>query len=344
MEDFCESEFTDRAKTGIPFEGDTLVDHIQSLSVDTLKDQFELLGSISNFHWWAPVNQFGKHLSSNTQPRYIQHVLFFPEHRDFLPVSPRNIIMNNLSCVNSIHLPGPHLLIGDGQKRLVFNLMHMVHYDQGQSKSVLHNKKSSPPSFPLQPQSTNGVRDGPPPTKKRRYATRVLSADPKSLLEDADLSGVDGLVALESAVTQRTQFELFTEFMHCDGFIQWRKHSEEEDVVVMNNYCSTSGKFLPLEYVHVTATKTDSEDLLIKCTCRIYETMKESALPAQLQENEDAVLPENFTCMHCRFYRTYLQPIKASLHSQDCINKLHMKIQQTLGDLNFPVALIGEAS
>ena len=98
-------------------------------------------------------------------------------------------------------------------------------------------------------------------------------------------------------------FLIFTCIHWCT--IQWTQHSEFQDVVIMSNCNPGTGFLKPLSYVHLTCTTTSNgETSLLKCTCQIYNTIKCAGLSLsniELLDDED-VLNECITCMHCRFY------------------------------------------
>ncbi len=318
--------------------GETLVNHVLDMPVQNVQDQVNLLGSISNYHWWASLDIYGKQKSSSNQPKYQQHLLFFPGPRKALPSSPRNLIMYLAPHMRTPQMPDPRFCTPH-QRQIVQNIMLLVKYDQEIEVTILHKKKSqqqnsSPPS------PTTDSQMG-PPLKKRRYAFREVSASPADLLEGA--SG-DGLQAVESSVPQRTLFTSFSEEMHNKGMVQWRMHLEDQDTVILNDYSATSGQLKPLDYVHVTACKTDSDQVQIKCTCRIYQYMHSQALKkSHMDSADDTVLAANFTCMHCRFYSTYLHQFSSLFLSQDCLNKLHEKVRATEVEVNAPIVLLGES-
>ena len=340
MSETWDDIFTNHVYHGQESVGESLVEHVPAMPVQSLQDQLHLLSSISNYHWWCSIDKFGHPKSARSEPKYKQHVLFFPEHRKDSPASPRNVLMNLTPYMYSAMLPSPENIQGY-RRMIVNNLLYLVHYDQVEGASVLHCRQPTvPPLYNPPPPTNEAVGDG-PPVKKRRYASRVISADPIDLLE----GNPEGAETLTSSVVHRSQYQLFCEEMHSDGFIQWRKHSVEENVVVMNNFCPYTAKLKPLEYVHVTAFAPESGEVQVKCTCQTYHKMQGKALQKIHSSNfADTVLAQNFTCMHCRFYFQFLQPIQASLYASDCINKLHEKIRQTAGEINSPVVLLGEAS
>ena len=328
--------FTDYVLHGQVAQVETVVTHVLEMPEQSLKEQVSVWGSVSNFHWWSFITQYGGKKSTSTTPKYPQFLLFNPAKGAPSPTSPRNILMHCL----------PFLSINDenpgSELKFMQNLLKLVKYDQEEEESLLANSQQNLPP----PQPTDEIEtDAPPAPKKRKYTTRVIPANPEELFEGFASTEEEVSDAVKSSVPHRTQFDLFCEKLHTDGLIQWRKHDDDVDVVVMNDYSSTSGELKPLDFVHVTATKTDSSQVQVKCTCSIYKSMQGKALEkAHMENSSDTVLPSHFTCMHCRFYSSFLLPVQASLLTEDSVSKLHDKVKETLKNMNNPIVLLGVAS
>jgi len=337
-----DSLMTNFVLEGHESQGETLVNHVLEMPVQTVQNQVQLLGSISNYHWWASLDIYGRLKSSKNQPKYQQHLLFYPGPRKALPSSPRNLLMYFAPHIRTMRMPDERFCTPH-QKQLILNIMNLVKYDQEIEVTILHQKVQPPPPSPP-PTNDNEVLGT--PLKKRRYAFREVSANPEDLLEGSNHASGGGLEAVQSSVPKRTMFTSFSEELHRkDGIVQWRMHLEDMDVVVLNDYNPTSGMLKPLDFVHVTASGTDSDHVQIQCTCRIYQYMHGKALrKAHMEDATDTVLASNFTCMHCRFYSTYLLPFQGLFNSQECVNKLHEKVRQTEREVNAPVVLMGEAN
>ena len=111
-----------------------------------------------------------------------------------------------------------------------------------------------------------------------------------------------------STHTNISLYRTFKQQLITDGTIQWRQHSEFQDVVIMSDYNPGTGLLKPLSYVHLTCTTTSNgETSLLKGKCQIYNTIKCAGLSnIELLDDEDAVLDEGITCMHCRFHKEHL--------------------------------------
>lgn len=294
------------------------------MPVDTVSQQVELISSISNFHWWASLTLKGDKKTANSV-RNQERLLFYPGTYKYVPVSPRNQTLYYFKHDDSDH-------------RFLRNISYLIRFDREQEDLL---------KVPLPTLSSDTDPNAPPP-KKRRYATRtkkvkVISASPQDLLDD--LSCTEGGDSVTSAVPQRSHFTLFSEELITAGTIQWRSHSDMEDIVVLSDYDPSTGKLKPLDYCHVTASIIAPDNVQIKCTCRIYQYMQGKAMQkAQLELDEEPVLANNFTCMHCRFYMSTLTPMKASLFSHNPSNQVEFKIHQSLANVNNPIVLLGSAN
>ena len=332
-----ESTFTDfviSGQSGSHGTSKCMVQDILNLSTDTLRQQVETLGAISNYHWWTPPVYFGG-VKTSCRVGYKQKLFSrvdLVESQDgsgrptHFPASPRNKMMF-------------FVLFPGYPDRLMECILFSVRYDREEEPSVLpvtsgHKRPSSSTASKAQPAA-----------KQRRYATRVIAGTAQDLLPDAAPECGGPKDPVESCAPARTYFTSFSEQLTTSGLIQWRKHSPEEDVIVMSDYSATSGKLQPLDFVHVTVTFGGPDTVYVKCTCRIYQYMQGAALKRiRLLANEHAILDEKFTCMHCRFYREHLLPIQDKIHSQDSIvHGLALKVKQSLGISDPSVLLLGDA-
>lgn len=308
----------------------SMIRHIKTMGHATTLEQVQLLSSISNFQRYVGKNLAGEPHSQNTKPRYRQHLLFTPDMEmdakglNFrprnLPSSPRNKLI--FFKLNSGY-----------EDRFIQTVCHLLYTDIGEQEM------SHPPIFP---QSRKKKKKA---TGQRNYATRVVKGNRQDLLDDMNLASGGGgqCNTFSSDVSERTSFTLFSEELITSGLIQWRRHANEEDIVVMSDYSPSSGRLKPLEYVHLTALSTAPDNVQIKCTCRIYQYMQGTALRSfHLDGEENVVLHSSFTCMHCRFYRQFLHCIGNSLFSANPQSELHEKIQLTLDSYHSPLAVLGE--
>ena len=133
-----------------------------------------------------------------------------------------------------------------------------------------------------------------------------------------DKMGVNFKTIKNSTDQNRNLYSTFSQQVITDGIIQWHKHSEHEDTVVMGDCNPSTGTLSPLSYVHVTriANDANSEGILLKCTCHIYNTIQCAGLSGiDLSQGQDAVLDNSMTCMHCRFFKEHLLKYRNHLHN-----------------------------
>ncbi len=174
------------------------------------------------------------------------------------------------------------------------------------------------------------------PKKRRRYATRLITASTADFLKNLGLENC--------ATNDRGLYAQFCEELVTKGDIIWRMHSDSGDVVVMNDISSTSGRLQPLSFCHVSSA-TQDDQLLINCTCQMYRHIKSVAMGEGVDVAEDdAILDDKFTCVHCRLYRDLLHPDRNLILSGNTGSQVVTKVQENLTFLNNPVVLLGPAS
>ena len=272
-------------------------------------DQLEVLSGISNYHWFSSVGEGGLRKSVNTRPRFQMMLLYNVESPDlqkpqFIPTSPRNQLMFF------------KMWTGYGE-RLYRSIIHFLSCDRG--APALHPNSSV--------------------AKKRKYTARVLRTTERDLLEAMSLESRD------ISVAGMGQFQTFAEDMASEGFLQMRLLSDEKVVVAMSDYSSSTGKLVPLKYVHVTAQISDSSSPLIKCTCSIYKMMQGAALQkVRVEEHEETFLSQDFTCMHCKFYKQYVHASRFEILNQNTSGPVVHKLQSSVDFINNPIVVLGEAS
>lgn len=314
-------------KGQIPSLATTSLDHITSMKSESLNDQVNILSSISNFHWWQYIRCDGKKSSSDICVNLTDHLLYHPSCEDqddalklkYIPKSPRNRIMYYL--FTDYTYPG-------AMRGLIGQLVK------------LDNKEDSP--FPDQTYDDSQSSDQHQAKKRRRYSTKVLKVTPEVL---CDNMGVHISKTKNSIEVNRNLYETFREQLIVDGTIHWRKHNEMQNIVIMSDYCPTTGGIKTLSYVHVTSTVTDSDNIFIQCTCQIYNTIKCAGLSQiDVQDDEEVVLDESLTCMHCRFYKEHLHQHREALGNSLSSTSIEAKIRNSLASVNNPVAVMGVAT
>ena len=292
----------------------SMMEHVKDQDVtllDHVKLQIATIGGISNYHWWVSLNEKGEKISCNTYPRKSQFLLSSSEEGakpTHIPSSPRNQILFF------------KLFMGYG-RRCFSTLQHILQCDRdGQGYSVI-----------------NGVEHNSPPPKKRRYAARQVEATSADFLELLDLDEVD------INMKDPTLYREFCEDLTSEGEVQLRRLCDDSVIVAMSDYSSTTGKILPLKYVHVTAV-TSVHPPLVKCSCKMYSMIQGAALKkVRLEDEEEAFLSENLTCLHCLFYKEYIHDCRFDALSQNTSSHIITRIQEKLSTLNNPVVVVGPA-
>jgi hypothetical protein len=269
--------------------------------VYTVKDQFELLGSLPNHPKVYYITKKGSK-STSTKVNFYQHLLTNPDMYDEegvwktthkLPTSARNRLI--LYTLNS-----EYGTLED-REALVHQVSLMLKVDRDENESLREVRESS-----FQDASVPGGEALPPVPKKRRTKTRVVSVSRARLCQH---TGQDIEIAQNFAAEHRTQFQVFCESMMNDGCIVWREHSEDRDVLIMSSYSESSGLLLPHKFVQLTSRVGDEGVVLMKCTCVSYLQMRSAGLMGELDleaDEEVAVDSDGIICMHCRLFKDKL--------------------------------------
>ena len=228
-----------------------MLQHVKPMEINNIHDQMSYLGSISNYHWWQYIRCDGTKSKSGIHVRLTDHLLYHPtceETDDFLklkyiPESPRNRLM-------------------------YFTYTEEIGALRSSITQLLKNDKSeeSPIGDALPEQDTQ-------PEKCRKYATHVLKVTPETICDKME---VNFNTVKNSSDRNRNLYSTFSQQLITDGIIQWCKHSEHEDTVIMSDYNASTGNLSPLSYVHVTsiASERGNQNILLKCTCYIYNTIQ----------------------------------------------------------------------
>ena len=175
---------------------------------------------------------------------------------------------------------------------------------------------------------------------RRNYSTCVLKATPEILCHRMH---VNVQKVKNSTHTNNILYRTFKQQLITDGTVQWRQRSEFQDVVITGDYNPGTGLLKPLSYVHITCTSTSNgETSLLKCTCQIYNTIKCASLSnIELLDEEDAVLDEHITCMHCRFYEEHLHQKSWNLYNITSFTAIDYQVKESLPTINNPVVVLG---
>ena len=299
-------------------EASTLL-HILDVPHTTKKQQFILLSSISNYHWYGLPSLKSSFKVLTDHLAYSQHVLHDPGTecnddgfylRKYPPMSPRNRIM---------------YLLTNGEEGLYLTLKKCCEL---------------PAEENIDTENTQ-IPNEEPSKKKRKQCSRTMSVTARAVFESV---GCNLTSQLNSANQNRTLYTKFKEQLITDGLIKWRYHDEVKDVCVMTDYSSTTGLLLPQSFVHVTATKIHNNETVLKCTCDIFNIIKRAGhQETPLWPEDDEVVPDaSLTCLHCRFYRDHLMGLYEKLqNTQTDLNIIESTVKTSLHEMNNEVVLLG---
>lgn len=312
--------------TSTPCQAKNLLTQIVKMPCSDLREQLELLGTISNYHWWPYLDSQGKPVSSEARS-YSTFLLWHPQQAegvfiptDFVPSSLRNQVVyygwhNDTLC-----------------HRLCRTIQQALRGDVGGLNVLVPDRE----------------RDfhNPNPPKRRRVTSRIVpqAEDLASVLgldtEELDLADIDNMA------DSRTLFGQFQDDLITDSLMIWREHTVDSDTVLMNDYCPSTGRLLPQKFVHVT-----SEGDQTTCTCKTFllnelAARKKSGpeLNEPPQEIDDIVLEERASCMHCRFFKEHLEEISPSMieeQDEDKIPYFLRSINENLDTVGNPIVHLG---
>ena len=291
----------------------TFVDHLPAMPKNTAAEQFKLLSSIPNFHWWPKTRD-----KTKAHVGFPAHLLYDPtittdsesQRRKYKPPSPRNLLMylSSFEDTNSVVL----------ENKVVSELLDADTYNPGQEEEM---------------QLEEPV--GPEP-KRRKQSSRLVRVTPESLAAVYQ-------VPLENCTPARLLYTGFVEQMISQGTIQWRYHQPRAlEVVAMSDYNPSDGLLNPTSFVHVTCTYAESGALHMKCTCAIYQIIQGTV---QVNEGQHPVLDDSFSCMHCRFFKEFLVGCVQLVESnnEETLTPIQLKVKQGLPNMLLPVLLLGSA-
>jgi hypothetical protein len=184
-----------------------------------------------------------------------------------------------------------------------------------------------------------------PPAKKakRTYKARVLAASPQEVSQQL---GVEFPVAQNRASGHRTLFTRFSEDLTTIGYIQWVSTSPTRNLIVMNDYCPTTGDLLPQKFVLLDTEEGDL-NLGAKCSCTNYKQL-ETCVGVELQLDEEVFLAINpgnnrsTSCMHCRYYGQYLKGTLDQINIDSSnLSHVQQKVYDSISTMGDPVLILG---
>ena len=191
-----------------PIVNPKLIQHILEMSNESPKDQFILLGSISNYHKYGypSLKEEGGiiHVKNIT---YAEHVFYDDKFSKtgldgeriqmYIPPSPRNRIM--------------YFMDTDKQ-----GVKHILKGDQA-NEIHGHTMEIEPP---------------PVPRKKRKHSSCLVSVSQRAVFTAV---GADISTQFNCGNPNCTIYKLFEEQLTTEGIIKWRLHEQSQDVCIMKD-------------------------------------------------------------------------------------------------------------
>ena len=236
---------------------DTIVSNIRDIHSPSEKQQFELFSTIYNYHLHGyPRTKDPSSIRIPDTLTYAEHMLHDANARidengslirQHIPTSPRNRLLYFISTGQDVQL------------------YHLVKY-------LLWCEKEKDEQYTIDHDEDESSIE--PPRKKRKQSARMVSVSRMAIFAEV---GEDMETGLNKANSSRTIYTNFTEQLLADGIIKWRFHSENKDICVMNDYNPTTGLLMPQGFVHVTCTAFHGDQMLIHCTCSIFNLIKRAA-------------------------------------------------------------------
>ena len=290
------------------------------MNTESIRQQFSLLDGISNYHWWQYVRTDGELSSKDIHVNLHDHLLYHPScdnneenlRHKYIPKSPRNRLMYYLYA-SDIYT-----------ESVVFSTVEQLLKTDSSDKDL----------------SPDGKYDELPihPAKHRKYSSQVVKVTQESLYNQMGVN----LTEISNSVCRNTDlYTTFREQLINDGTIVWHQHHDDKDIVVMSDYNPTKGCLTPLSYAHVTCTKGDNNQMLLKCTCHIYNAIQCAALSQNSAMDDEIFLHESMTCMHCRFFKEMLQEFIDDIYNITSTSLVALKIKASLQNINNPIVVMG---
>ena len=270
------------------------------------KDMLNIFNLISNYHWIDyPRFKKGKGVKDNLT-RYSSHLLWFPGDRD-----------------GRLHLLQFYLFEEEYKDAIGLLVTQLIQKDKGEAVEdyIPHAKRRK---------------------KMKHISSHIVCLTPNQMWKMADERDINEYY--NHASQDRSLYTKFTEQILIEGNIKWRFHDESTEICMINDVDRDSGVIKQNSFAHVTYATDRSGEIILRCTCDIYEFIQSTAH----QENpiwpvEDIVPHTSFTCPHCQFYKDHLLNAYTTVLSQPIENlppALAM-VKKSLGYVNEPYVLMG---
>ena len=325
-----DSSLSDYLREGVPPTVTTgkVLTQVCSMSTETVKDQVQLLASISNNHWWPYLDQHGLP-TSHVGREFRDHVALPREEEYLCPGSLRNQVIQWKFLE---HHPGK-------ASKLHKTIMHVLQQDllgiSVMNPGPEEGKKKSKSTEPSKKTRKVGVTP--------RDIAEALGVDVAEEFGDEFGEGMQGGGGISGSFNvadqERDLFDIFSETLCSEGTVLWRETSPCRDYVVMSGYCASTGVMQPTQFVHIVCDKESDGHTSISCTCRSFEILELAARRKQGNYGP-LILDESVTCMHILFYRKYLQSVDFATLTGEVPNYL-VSVQDYMDKLGDKVIHLG---
>ena len=112
---------------------------------------------------------------------------------------------------------------------------------------------------------------------------------------------------------------------------------------MMNDYCKSTGAFIPNKYVHVKCIMISENDIALCCSYDMYSYIQMSShQEVPLWPEDEPYLDQSLTCMHYRFYKDHLVNAYENIcNSITTLTRSLAIVKESLQHMNQPIQLLG---
>ncbi len=274
-----------------------------ALEVSSIADQMKIVGEVPNA-FWKCATQVLDH------SKYMQR-LCIKHDASYNPCSMRNQIVN--FYVN--------MTFDAWKKHLYILCKRFLCMELEEPSLELHDAENA--------------EDDNRPVKVRRVSSRVRTINESTIVENMAVSNAECSTLVYSV------YEHFIKTLVELGTFFWRYTSDSCDNFVLNDIDDSSGEFSFSTFCHVYVFQ-EGHDIVLFCTCSVYKLLQQ--LVQSGDEDVDSIaLDSSSTCVHCRFVRETVMPMKAIICNSQWTPSIavHKKLKDALIGLNCGVVQVG---
>ena len=143
-------------------------------------------------------------------------------------------------------------------------------------------------------------------TKKMKHSSgHIVQVTPNQL--QTTNQNIDMSEYQNDADQDRSLYTKFTEDLLTQGNIKWWFHDEQTDICMMNDVDKETGVMKPNSFIHVTYTTDETGEIMLTCTCKIFDFICRTAHQHNPSWPLEETIPHtSFTCLHCRYFKEHL--------------------------------------